>query len=88
MFEKVRILSLSQQIPNDTMSFSPDFPEALRGQILDAMVAFAGSEECAQSICSEDFYGWTGMEPVDDSFYDPVRSLIDVLGYTEEDVFK
>jgi phosphonate transport system substrate-binding protein len=87
VFQKVRILSLSQQIPNDTMSFSPEFPEELRTQIIDAMVAFAGSEECAQSICNEDFYGWTGMEPVDDSFYDPVRSLINVLGYTEEDIF-
>jgi ABC-type phosphate/phosphonate transport system substrate-binding protein len=70
------------------MSFSPDFPEELRQTIIDAMVEFAGSEECAQSICNEDFYGWTGMEPVDDSFYDPVRSLITVLGYTEEDIFK
>jgi len=88
VFEKVRILSLSQQIPNDTMSFSPEFPAELRQNIIDAMVAFAGSEECAQSICSEDFYGWTGMEPVDDSFYDPVRQLVSTLGYTEEDVFK
>jgi phosphonate transport system substrate-binding protein len=88
VFEKVGILSLSQQIPNDTMSFSPEFPEELRAKIIEAMVAFAGSEECAQSICNEDFYGWTGMEPVDDSFYDPVRSLINVLGYTEEDIFK
>jgi phosphate/phosphite/phosphonate ABC transporter binding protein len=87
VFEQVRILSLSQQIPNDTMSFSPEFPEELSQQVVDAMVEFAGSEECAQSICSEDFYGWTGMEPVDDSFYDPVRQLIDTLGYTEEDIF-
>ncbi len=88
VFEQVGILSLSQQIPNDTMSFSPDFPEELRQKIIDAMVEFAASEECAQSICSEDFYGWTGIEPVDDSFYDPVRQLINILGYTEEDIFK
>ncbi len=88
VFQKVSILSLSQQIPNDTMSFSPEFPEELRANIIDAMVAFAASEECAQSICSEDFYGWTGMEPVSDSFYDPVRSLITTLGYTENDIFK
>jgi phosphate/phosphite/phosphonate ABC transporter binding protein len=88
VFEKVRILSLSQQIPNDTMSFSPEFPAELRQTITNAMVAFAGSEECSQSICSEDFYSWTGMEPVDDSFYDPVRQLVSTLGYTEEDVFK
>jgi phosphate/phosphite/phosphonate ABC transporter binding protein len=88
VFKKVRILTLSAQIPNDTMSFSPDFPAELRQQVIDAMVAFAGSEECAQSICNEDFYGWTGVEPVQDSFYDPVRSLIKTLGYTEKDIFK
>jgi phosphonate transport system substrate-binding protein len=88
VFQKVRILTLSAQIPNDTMSFSPDFPVELRQQVIDAMVKFAASEECKQSICNEDFYGWTGVEPVQDSFYDPVRSLITTLGYTEEDIFK
>jgi phosphonate transport system substrate-binding protein len=88
VFQKVRILSLSQQIPNDTMSFSPEFPEELRTVIVDAMVAFAASDACKESICSPDFYSWTGMEPVDDSFYDPVRNLVKVLGYTDEDIFK
>ncbi len=88
VFEKVGILSLSQQIPNDTMSFSPDFPEATRQVIIDAMVKFAASEQCKESICNEDFYGWSGIDPVDDSFYDPVRQLITILGYTEEDIFK
>jgi phosphonate transport system substrate-binding protein len=88
VFEKVRILTLSEQIPNDTMSFSPEFPEELRQQVIDAMVKFAASDECQQSICSQDFYGWSGVEPVEDSFYDPVRSLIKTLGYTEEDIFK
>jgi phosphonate transport system substrate-binding protein len=88
VFEKTRILTLSPRIPNDTMSFSPDFPEELSQVIVDAMVEFTASEACMESICSNDFYSWTGMEPVDDSFYDPVRQLIDVLGYTEEDIFK
>jgi phosphonate transport system substrate-binding protein len=87
VFEQTRILSLSQQIPNDTMSFSPEFPEELRQTITDAMIEFASSEACQESICSDDFYSWSGMESVDDAFYDPVRSLIDVLGYTEEDIF-
>jgi hypothetical protein len=39
-----------------------------------------------QSICSEEFYNWTGVEPVTDSFYDPVRFLMDQLGITAEDV--
>ena len=36
--QKVRILSLSGEIPNDTMSFSPDFPESLKQVIMDALI--------------------------------------------------
>ena len=87
VIEKVRILALGDQIPNDTVSFGPDFPEGLRTRILNALVVFAGSDECEQSICSDQFYSWTGIETVGDSFYDPVRRLIDILGYTDEDIF-
>ena len=88
VFEKVRILMLSPKIPNDTMSFSPEFPQELKSVIVDAMVKFAASDACKESICSDQFYNWTGIEPVDDSFYDPVRNLVKVLGYTEQDIFK
>ncbi|MEM7031455.1 MAG: phosphate/phosphite/phosphonate ABC transporter substrate-binding protein [Chloroflexota bacterium] len=87
VFEQTRILTLSPQIPNDTMSFSPDFPEDLRDVIVSAVVEFAASDACDESICSDDFYNWSGLEEVSDAFYDPVRNLIDVLGYTEEDIF-
>jgi phosphonate transport system substrate-binding protein len=87
VFEKTRILALSPQIPNDTMSFSPEFPEEMKDTLVNALVEFTASEACAESICSDEFYSWSGLEPVEDEFYDPVRQLIDVLGYTEEDVF-
>ncbi len=87
IFEKVRIMMLTDAIPNDTMSFSPEFPEALRSQILDAMVAFTASDACQQSICSDQFYSWTGIDPIQDSAYDVIRKLIKGLGYTEEDIF-
>jgi len=87
VFQKVRILKLGDKIPNDTVSFGPDFPEGLKARIMNALVIFAASDACDQSICSDQFYNWSGVEPVGDSAYDPVRKLIDVLGYTEEDIF-
>ncbi len=87
IFQKVRILMLTDPIPNDTMSFSPDFPEELEGQIIDALVEFAASEACQESICSDQFYNWTGLDPIDDASYDVIRRLIQGLGYTEEDIF-
>ena len=86
IFERTRILALTDRIPNDTISFGPEFPLNLANQIVDAMIEFTASEECAQSICSEEFYNWTGLEAVTDSFYDPVRDAMEFLGISEEDV--
>ena len=85
--EQVRIMTLTDPIPNDTMSFSPNFPNELKGQIIDALVEFTASEACLESICSDQFYNWTGLDPIDDASYDVIRRLIKGLGYTEEDIF-
>lgn len=82
--EKVRILSLSPEIPNDTMSFSPDFPADLRAQIEEALVAFAETEAWGTSIGSEDFYGWSGLEPATDAEYDFIRQMVAESGTTIE----
>ncbi len=86
IFEKTRILALTPQIPNDTVSFGPQFPLATANEIIKALVEFTASEACGESICSEQFYNWTGLEPVSDSFYDPVRTTMSLLGITAEDV--
>jgi phosphonate transport system substrate-binding protein len=85
--DQVRVLRLSAPIPNDTLSFGPEFPAELRQQILDALVAFSATDAWAQSIGSEDFYGWSGISPIGDETYDIIRDQFDVLGMTEEDVF-
>lgn len=86
IFEETRILSLTPQIPNDTISFGPEFPLSLSQQIVDALVAYTASEACMESICAQEFYAWTGIDPVRDNFYDPVRSAMNALGITEEDI--
>jgi phosphonate transport system substrate-binding protein len=88
IFETTRIISLTPQIPNDTVSFGPRFPLSLAQQIVAALGEFTASEACLQSICAQDFYSWTGIEPQSDSFYDPVRSALNALGLTEEDILK
>lgn len=82
--EKVRILSLSPDIPNDTMSFGPDFPAELRAQIETAIAAFAESEAWGQSLGSEDFYGWSGLEAATDAEYDFIRLMVAESGITLE----
>lgn len=84
--QQVRILALSPAIPNDTLSFSPQFPPELRAQIEEALVAFAQTEEWSQSIGSQDFYGWTGIAAASDEEYDVVRQMIEIAGLTLEDI--
>ncbi|MEZ4668259.1 MAG: phosphate/phosphite/phosphonate ABC transporter substrate-binding protein [Anaerolineae bacterium] len=74
--DKVRILRISQSIPNDTLSFGPDFPEDVKTQVLDALTAFSKTEGWATSIGSNDFYGWTGIQPTNDAEYDIVRDMV------------
>lgn len=88
IFDETRILALTDQIPNDSLAFGPEFPLNTANQIVDALSEWVDEDnpDCAASLCSDDFYNWTGLEATTDSFYDPVRFLMDQLGITEEDV--
>lgn len=86
--DALRILRISEAIPNDTMSFGPDFPEELRVQIYDALVAFSETEAWAESaLGADDGYSWSTLVTIDDSAFDSVRLQFEILGLTEEDVF-
>ena len=80
--QKVRILAVSAAIPNDTLSFGPEFPADVRAQIEEALLAFAESEAWDTSIGSADFYGWSGIAPAEDAEYDMVREMVAATGYT------
>jgi phosphonate transport system substrate-binding protein len=84
VIQKIRILHLSPGIPNDTISFGPEFPTDLRSQIGEALVAFAETEAWSTSIGSVDFYGWSGIEPAMDADYDFIRLMVIEGGITIE----
>jgi phosphonate transport system substrate-binding protein len=81
-----RILAISPEIPNDTLSFGPDFPADLRAQIEEALLAFAETEAWAASIGSPDFYNWTGLSPATDAEYDFIRQMVAATGFNIEDI--
>jgi phosphonate transport system substrate-binding protein len=86
--QAVRLLALSKEIPNDTMSFSPDFPEDLKQDIIDAVTAFVSldNEACVNSLCNENFYNWTAVGPIADENFDGVRILVAQQGITLENL--
>lgn len=84
IIQKVKILDISPEIPNDTLSFGPDFPADIRAQIEEALVAFSATDAWAESIGNQDFYGWTGIEPATDAEYDGLRRIVELVGYELE----
>lgn len=84
--QKVRILMLSPDIPNDTLSFGPDFPADVRAQVEAALLAFAETDAWAESVGSPDFYSWSGIDPAIDADYDFIRLLVIANGLTLEDL--
>lgn len=86
VIDQVRILRISDPIPNDSVSFGPDFPEELRVQIIDAMIVFSETEAWDDSLGNEDFYSWSTLAYVEDDAFDSVRLQMEVLGQTEEDI--
>jgi len=88
VIDAIRIISISAPIPNDTMSFGAGFPEELRAEIYDALVAFSDTEAWAESaLGADDGYSWTTLSLVDDTAFDSVRLQFEILGLTEEDIF-
>ena len=77
-------MMISPPIPNDTLSFGPDFPADLRTKVEDALVAFSQTDAWNNSIGSQDFYGWTGINRATDSEYDFVRKMVEATGLTLE----
>jgi phosphonate transport system substrate-binding protein len=84
--QKARILMISPEIPNDTLSFGPEFPDDLRAQIEEALVAFSQTEAWGTSIGSQDFYGWTGLSVATDEEYDFIREMVEMAGITMENI--
>lgn len=81
VMQKVRILAVSNAIPNDTLSFGPEFPSELRTQIEEALLAFAETDAWDESIGNPDFYGWSGIAPATDAEYDVVRVMVEATGF-------
>lgn len=87
IFDVTRILALSEPIPNETVVYGADFPLSLARQTLATMAEFATSEACQTSLCSADFYGWTGLQPANDAAYDPIRFIQDTLDLETADLW-
>ncbi|MEK6222084.1 MAG: phosphate/phosphite/phosphonate ABC transporter substrate-binding protein [Chloroflexota bacterium] len=86
VIQQVKILAITSEIPNDTMSFSPEFPADLRQTIMDAVITYVASDACAETLCSEDHYNWSAAGPIFDENFDGTRIMMEQLGINLENI--
>lgn len=82
----VVVIATSPPIPNDTVSFRPDFPADKREAIVNALLEMTQNEEELKLL--QDLYSWAGLEQVDDTFFDPFRQVLQASGVNIEDFVK
>lgn len=83
--QQVRILAVSDPIPNDGVVFGPDFPDDLQTQIVEALLDFAANDPEGFATAF-DPYSWDNLSETSDADYDAVRAIVQTLGITIEDL--
>jgi len=82
--EKVVVIATSPPIPNDNISFRPDFPKELSDQIVAALLTLNDSDEGKAMM--KGLFSWQGLEQVDDTFYDGFRQALEAAGLSIDDL--
>jgi len=80
VMDKVIVLQVSGNIPNDGVQFHPSVPQALRDKVVDALLEIIKTEAGKTAINTA--YQWTALEKHDDSFYDQFRQVLQAAGVT------
>jgi phosphonate transport system substrate-binding protein len=84
--EKVAIIGMSDDIPNDPFIFRKDMPEEMKTKIIDAMMKFVETEDGKAAFKA--IYGVTGLKIATDADYNPMREMLKTVGKSAEDIMK
>ena len=85
VIQRVRILAISDPIPNDGLAFGPDFPADIQQQIIDAIQAFAADDPEGFETAF-DAYSWDSVAATSDAEFDSIRAIVQALGVTVADL--
>jgi phosphonate transport system substrate-binding protein len=85
VIQKIKILELSEPIPNDTVSFAPAVSDEIKTNIVTALTDFAENDPDGFSAAF-DAYSWSGVALTDDSEFDFIRLLVQELGLESGDL--
>ncbi|UYL08831.1 phosphate/phosphite/phosphonate ABC transporter substrate-binding protein [Bdellovibrio sp. SKB1291214] len=72
--QKVKIVELSEPIPNDPIVFRKDMPEAMKEKIIDVLLQWVATPEGRKSL--DLMLGATNLKKSTDADYDSVREML------------
>jgi phosphonate transport system substrate-binding protein len=84
--KKIKIVQLTDSIPNDPIVFRKDLPEDMKTKIADALVKFTTTPEGKDVMHA--MYGADELVRSTDAKYDGVRDILKALGKSANDLMK
>ncbi len=82
--DKVEIVKLTNDIPNDPIAFRKELPEEMKKTIADAFMKMVQTEEGKQAFFN--LYGITAMQPATDKDYDGIREMMKSVNANAEEL--
>ncbi len=86
VFEKTRILLITDPIPSEPVVFRKDLPVELSEKLLKTMLDFSQTKEGASVL--ETLYHTNGFRRTSDEDYAPIRAILKELGKSAEDLIQ
>ncbi|MFN7455538.1 MAG: phosphate/phosphite/phosphonate ABC transporter substrate-binding protein [Pseudobdellovibrionaceae bacterium] len=84
--QKIKIVELTEAIPNDPIIFRKELTEEMKKKITDAFVSFVATPEGKATF--EKVYGVTDLKVATDADYEPVRVMLKSIGKTADELLK
>lgn len=84
--EKVEILTLTGEIPNDPIIFAKDMPEEMKQTVVDTFLKFVKTPEGKESL--KKLSSVDELQPATDADYDIVREMVKEAGLNPEEALK
>jgi phosphonate transport system substrate-binding protein len=86
VMEKVKVIGVTEDIPNDGVQFIPSLSQELKDKIVEALLKIAETEKGKEAL--DEAYQWAALEEHDDTFYDPFRQVLQASGMNVKDLMK
>lgn len=86
VMEKVVVIEVTEDIPNDGVQFVSSMPQDMRDKIVKALLEIAETEEGKEALKTA--YQWNALAEHDDTFYDPFRQVLQAAGLSIDELQK